>query len=75
MDAIVPASLQRMQMDGVVYRRLAGAHPRAAAVGHPPRRHLGGSPSFPGSGEEHGADLPTDRPSGRCPLEPFTLIG
>jgi DNA-binding transcriptional LysR family regulator len=28
--AIVPASLQRMQMDGVVYRRLAGtAQPRA----------------------------------------------
>src|SRR5580698_2228285 len=27
--AIVPASLQRMQMDGVVYRRLAGTHPRA----------------------------------------------
>jgi len=27
--AIVPASLQRMQMDGVVYRRLAGTQPRA----------------------------------------------
>jgi DNA-binding transcriptional LysR family regulator len=27
--AIVPASLQRMQMDGVVYRRLTGTHPRA----------------------------------------------
>jgi DNA-binding transcriptional LysR family regulator len=27
--AIVPASLQRMQMDGVAYRRLAGAQPRA----------------------------------------------
>jgi len=27
--AIVPASLQRMQMDGVVYRRLAGTRPRA----------------------------------------------
>jgi DNA-binding transcriptional LysR family regulator len=27
--AIVPASLQRMQMDGVVYRRLTGAQPRA----------------------------------------------
>jgi DNA-binding transcriptional LysR family regulator len=27
--AIVPASLQRMQMDGVTYRRLKGAHPRA----------------------------------------------
>jgi DNA-binding transcriptional LysR family regulator len=27
--AIVPASLQRMQMDGVVYRRLTGTQPRA----------------------------------------------
>jgi DNA-binding transcriptional LysR family regulator len=27
--AIVPASLQRMQMDGVVYRRLMGTRPRA----------------------------------------------
>jgi DNA-binding transcriptional LysR family regulator len=27
--AIVPASLQRMQMDGVIYRRLAGTQPRA----------------------------------------------
>lgn len=27
--AIVPASLQRMQMDGVVYRRVKGAQPRA----------------------------------------------
>jgi len=27
--AIVPASLQRMQMDGVVYRRLSGTQPRA----------------------------------------------
>jgi DNA-binding transcriptional LysR family regulator len=27
--AIVPASLRRMQMDGVVYRRLSGTQPRA----------------------------------------------
>jgi DNA-binding transcriptional LysR family regulator len=27
--SIVPESLQRMRMDGVVYRRLAGAQPKA----------------------------------------------
>ena len=64
--AIVPASLQRMQMDGVVYRRLTGTQPRAPLLlATRPRRYFGRGPLFPGPGEAHGAELSADRP-GEC---------